>query len=354
MRPAHGVIGSSVVAGCLLLTGCTGSPRDDWQSTTVDAARAARAWADPWAAPVRADIPTARYGVDAVQRSAGERSYGTTLPSGQAAAAERTAAEGSGWRLNGSDCTHDEITAVFAKGEGVEEGIRATMRIVDGEVRVSVEVAHHADGSWPAPTQTDLACWDEEGAPGLPEALPDDPLPGAAGEPGPEDFSGWQRGDLSETDRATRDALRADPWFAGLGVELSEPRLEQGDQSRSAGAVLAERPGSIAEMLVSMDAWRLTWLSCGAGRPTEATLVLDTPGDPVTARLSEPSEAAAGEQPMVAIRVQPPVPEAPVADYVDGLAELEGPRCFDASGAEEQISEGVPAVNAEQLHPYLG
>ncbi len=344
----------AVLAAALLLGGCSQDARG--LPTVADYDRAERAWSDPWLAPSRASVPEAAWGSPDghVRREAGSRT--TTYTSGtpqQALDREVEAAEAGGWRLTGLVCGA-EPTAALALGEGLEDGMAATL-VARREGRTTVEVTvtgyvpHHLDRSWPAPEAADLTC-PADGGDASPQGIEDTedlvlggPLDGADDVPEP-DVTAWQQDDLSSTEKALAEAVNGDPWVRRLELVLGGDYAAD-DARRSAPSASTSTPAPLAEVVEDMADWDLTWITCSRGRDTEATARLVTDDGVAVARLT-------GLRRRTEVTVRLPLPEAPPPAWVADVPVLDDPPCLDDPVPGPAITvAGVPVTSVAESQP---
>lgn len=353
----------TVLVALTALGGCFLGPDGKYASTAVDLDRAERAWRDPWLGAESAHVPTNMYGVEGVLRTVTERDTSYLLDHVAAARLEIDTAVAHGWSLVGATCTADRTEAVLAMGTGVDDGVRADLVVKDASTdggsasiaSVTGSVAHHADGSWPGPSPTYAVadtCLDGGPARAV-DPLPDGRYEGPDAEPDPEDFTGWQRDHLSETESAQREQLVANPWVSSLDVEFDAQDLETGDSSRPANARVGEvttpaRSGraAVTDLVAGMTDWELTWAACGTRRDTSAGLRLVTDSGVAVALLK-----SVGDTGLVQWTITPPVPEGPRGDWVRDLPPLTKSRCLGNGPIPGLFVEGVPAVLPSSLNP---
>src|SRR5690606_4076921 len=125
----------------------------------------------------------------------------------------------------------------------------------------------------------------------------------------------WQRDELDDEETALREAVMADPFVSGLGVDLLDVRLDTGDNRRHSGNVEATVTArgatpreSVVDVVSRMDGWQPTWASCGRGLPAAATLLREVAGTLVTVRLT------GVEADEVEVALGLPIPEVPSLD----------------------------------------
>lgn len=343
-----------------LATGC--SPGIDRQTTDLDVDRAFRAAQDPWAAPESLTFPTGVYGGNDLLREIGGRAARYPGTRGhEAIVVEVRAAVTTGWRLVGAECASArQAVAVVARGDSLDDGSITTLTSDGPLVTLGTSVPHHLDGSWPAlpAVALDQSCLAGGSAETpLPDDLPFGPLPGEDAEPSLEDFEPWQRDTISDDELALVDEVVADPLLADAGVETSisntETSLRTGDTWRSAvtGEARLTSPAnttrqSLAEV-INDSRWVLTWVKCGDGIATEATVRVPAQGGTVTARLRSQTP---GE---VTVSLGLLVPEAPLTyAQVEDVPALETSRCLGAASlGAALVVEGTPVALPSRLHP---
>ncbi len=338
----------------LVLAGCGQDPAG--LPTSADYSRAEQAWSDPWLAPATASVPEAGWGSPDgyVRREAGSRTTAYSTGSAQQALQrEVDVARAGGWRLTGAVCGV-EPTATLALGEGLEDGMAATVVArSEGpvvEVTVTGYVPHHLDRTWPSPEAVDVTCAADGGSPdgvedvedlalGLPLDGADDPA-----EPG---VTAWQRDERDTAEQALVDAVNADAWVSGLGLVVGGD-LTADDARRRAPTATTSTRAPLAAVVDDMTGWDLTWVACGRGRATEATARLVADDGVAVARLS-------GVRRRTEVTVTLPVAETPSPTWVAEVAVLEDPPCLDGPaggpGDTGDTVAGVPVSLVGQAQP---
>lgn len=340
-------------AGVLLLAGCSQDPAG--LPTSADFSRAEQAWSDPWLAPATASVPEAGWGSPDgyVRREAGSRT--TTYTSGtaqQALQREVDVARAGGWRLTGAVCG-EEPTATLALGEGLEDGMAATVvaRSEESVVEVTVTgfVPHHLDRAWPATPEIDALCpgddasAEQQGVEDVDDLALGPPLDGAE-DPAEPELTSWQRDARDATEQGLVDAVNADPWVSGLDLVVGGD-LAADDARRRAPTAATSTRAPLASVVDRMSGWDLTWVACGSGRPTEATARLVTDDGVAVARLS-------GVRRSTEVTVTLPIAETPSPTWVAEVPVLADPPCLDevAVGPGYTVA-GVPVSVVGQSQP---
>ncbi len=162
-------LGRPLLLGLLavLLAGCPVAPDTTLQPNAVDAARAKRVAADPWAAPTTTAKARELVGSNHwVNREVGSR---TTTVAGASdrpiVLREVRAAVADGWTLVAAACPKGSYVHVeLARGSHLDDFARAIVTTVATgsvtvpayDLTVRVFVPHHADRSWPRPAPVTL------------------------------------------------------------------------------------------------------------------------------------------------------------------------------------------------------
>lgn len=336
-------------AGLLLLTGCSQDPAG--LPTNADFERAQQAWSEPWLAPERASVPEAAWGSPDgyVRRDAGIRTtdYSGRTPE-QALRSELAAAVAAGWRVTGTLC--DEPSAALAKGDGLADGMAATVSAerLDPAVRVTVTayVPHHLDGDWPSLPESQETCVRETGVEDLVEDIRLGAPFGGVDDPPEPDTTEWTRSEPSSDEQAFLAAVNADPWLAQQGVTVGAQLAADDARRLAPGAELSLTGQGVAEVTAAMAAWELTWVSCGQHRATEASLRLVTDHGVAVARLSE----VAGRRTEVTVTL--PIPETPAPAWIPEVPVLEDPPCLDTRPRGRTVSvAGTPVAPVVESQP---
>lgn len=361
------VLGAMVLVP--LLAACS-SEADEHASTGTDVRRAEDAWRDPWLAPTDLRVPTSAYGSDGyVSRFVGDRSYVAAHAPSAAVEQEVRAALADGWALVGATCAKRKVVAQLSRGADLDDAVLGAVigtasRRGTSEVQVAGQVPHHADGSWPLldadPVDPGATCLaGGSGETPLVE-LPYDPTAGA-GEPGRDDFEGWQRDELSDDEQALLDDLATDPWVVAT---LPDPEqslttvgeLRTGDSDRFGVQASGELPGrardpraAVAAVVDTMTGWEATWAACSPGPRgmVDVRLRRVTDAGVATVRLLHDATSSG-----VRWQLNTPLPEGPDPSWVAEAPALDGSRCLGGAPLADGVTvEGEPVSLPTHLQP---
>lgn len=351
-----------------LLAGCD-STAEEQASTETDVRRAEGVWRDPWLAPADLGVPTHGYGSNGyVGRYAGQRQYVAGGSPTDAAATEVRAALDDGWELITATCSPRRTLAQLVRGSDLDDAaLGAVVTRPDGrdvEVVVVAQVPHHADGSWPpsdAPTLelADSCLGGADGRHPLLE-LPGPPTDGE-GEPGPEDFDGWQRDEWTDDETALLADLVDDPWVQATVPDPATrlaPRddLRTGDSNRFGVYASGELPSAtrdpraaVAAVVATMTEWEPTWAACTRGRDGVVDVRLRRVTDAGVATVRLLRDASSSD---VQWQLNTPLPEGPDPGWVADPSALDEPRCLSAAPLPDGLTvEGEPVSLPTQLQP---